>query len=467
MSAFHKFFATLLLITISISQSACTKRQAQSSMFQDKKSVRFYSDAGHEVDVTFKALYLTSYTSLEEVKSLTYQKTTIADYQIPETLQYLFGPLTYHEMGGPKKDFHVNVLWEQAQLNASGYVVLPYQYTGTWLLDEHIKDSFTMPLPLNEDVVFTEQWKACGDSAPDHQTRSFFWYFWEPTRVGCDQKLDQQYQNITVSVLKETTETTETFPEYNKLLSSAGKDKNLQMTFAFGYVEDPAKPNPDKDNDTGMFEYRRFVSYVRKNVASLNFTETPILESEYLNPVRPKQKIGTRFSGIKDGVQITVNIVAAADIDQMQLFAQSFSHNQDGFFGWFGHSRVGSGFDADQFRYMTQRNPEYYPSTTHYQMIYWGGCNSYSYYTLPFFKFKANLDIAADPLGTKSLDIISNGLPSLFIFNSVNASIAFDALLNWEQKTSYQQIVHKIEDHAKSYGQLVLVNILGDEDNQD
>ena len=85
---------------------------------------------------------------------------------------------------------------------------------------------------------------------------------------------------------------------------------------------------------------------------------------------------------------------------------------------------------------------------------------------MPFFKFKANLDIAADPLGTKSLDIISNGLPSLFIFNSVNASIAFDALLNWQQKTSYQQIVHKIEDHARSYGQTVLVNILGDEDNQ-
>ena len=48
-------------------------------------------------------------------------------------------------------------------------------------------------------------------------------------------------------------------------------------------------------------------------------------------------------------MDIVINVVAAAGIDQMELFARSFAHDHDGFFGWFGHSRVGSGFDAERF----------------------------------------------------------------------------------------------------------------------
>ena len=169
---------------------------------------------------------------------------------------------------------------------------------------------------------------------------------------------------------------------------------------------------------------------------------------------------------MKDGVRYTINIVAAAGIDQMEIFAKSFAHDHDGVFGWFGHSRVGSGFDANNFGQMVKNNPSYYSISRQYQLIYWGGCNSYSYYSLPFFKFKAQLDPQNDPNGTKKLDILGNGLPSLFAFNAFNADVTLKAVMNWENRTSYQDIVNTLENNASSYGSTVLVNILGDEDNQ-
>lgn len=149
----------------------------------------------------------------------------------------------------------------------------------------------------------------------------------------------------------------------------------------------------------------------------------------------------------------------------MELFAQSYAHDHDGFFSWFGHSRVGSGFDAEQFDSMLKYNPEYYSLTSQYQLVYWAGCNSYSYYTQPFFKQKSKLDPANDPTGSKNLDIIANGLPSLFSFNADNAIILHKALLSWENTTSYQKIVTQLEKRAARSYYSVLVNILGDEDN--
>ena len=257
-----------------------------------------------------------------------------------------------------------------------------------------------------------------------------------------------------------------TYPEYQELLKSDGKANNLQMTFAFGYVEDAQTPNPFTDSDPGTNEFQKFIQTVRTLATQLKLAETPILEKEYKGAVRPQQQIGSRFTGKKNGVAITINVVAAADIDQMELFAKSFAHNHDGFFGWFGHSRVGSGFDANNFGNMVASDPSFYSISPNYQIIYWAGCNSYSYYSLPFFKFKADLNPSRDPNGTKALDILNNGLPSLFAFNAFNAETALNIMINWEKKTSYQTWVDTIEAKAASWGSKVLVNILGDEDNQ-
>jgi hypothetical protein len=460
-----KYVLRLCLATCAVILTACSPKSDEFSVKSATDAL--YARNAREVQVQFNAKYITEYTALEQIEKLEdYDKSYIQEDLVPETLAYLFGPLTERHMGGPKRDAKVLVDWASAKLTADGKVELTYTYTATWLLEKTIGDKFTLPLPFNRPLTFTTRWKdRCGDSAPDHQTESFYWYFWDPTRFGCDQVLGVNYQNVEISVTTANVQTIASYPQYADLLKSGGLENNFTMTFAFGYVEDKKNPDPQKDYDSGMYEYQQFIRIVRNDMKTLKPTETPILQKEYQGAVRPDQQIGVRFEAVKNGVTVIVKVVAAAEIDQMELFAKSYAHDHDGFFGWFGHSRVGSGFDAENFARMVRYEPSFYSITPTYQIIYWGGCNSYSYYSVPFFENKAKANPELDPKGTLGLDIISNGLPSFFHFNAENARMALDSMLNWERNDSYQTIVDKVDKYALKNGAVVLVNVLGDEDN--
>lgn len=466
-----QFCKTLSAFFLLIIISACQNQidiQQESSSANLPNFTPLYSALGKEHEVSFKANYRTDLNSLEDYTKLSEsQKNNLVQYGLNQTISYLFGPLTRREIGAPQKGTDLKIHWDEAYLN-QGLVEIPFTYSGTWLIVSNysLKGSVVLPFPYNSEVVFSENWKMCTDSEPDHQTRSFYWYFWDPSRPGCDQQKDLHFQDITVYFGKQTPQLTNSRPEYSKLINSASGDKSFNMTFAFGYVEDSNVSNPDKDYDSGVEEYRKFLRYLRTQLKPLGFSESAISSNDYKNANLKNLRIGSRFSGQKSGVNINVNVVVNAGVDQMQLFAQSFAHDHDSFFGWFGHSRVGGGFDANQFRSIISYDREYYSISKNYQIIYWAGCNSYSYYTLPFFKFKADAN-PQDARGTKGLDIISNGLPSLFSYNAENAKITFGAMFNWENNSTYKEIIDRIEGHASNtWGTSVLVNVLGDEDNK-
>jgi hypothetical protein len=459
-----------LLISLGLSLSACHQPSSSPSLMKSAELANapgFYSAGANEYKVHFRARTATMFRSLFQLSFMTDdQKSYWANLEIKPSLTYLFGPMTHRELGGMKPEQTVVVDWTTAALNMDGFVEVSYDYTGTWILHDELQDSFQIPLPFSTKKLLTPDWKKCTDSDPAEQTESFFWYFWDPARPGCDHVEGIHYQTITVEMSSPTPNEKLSRPEYKNLLNVAGKANNLSMTFAFGYVEEVANPNPSKDKDIGMVEYRKFLRMVRDLDSELNWTETAILDKDYLAGTRTGNQIGVQFDGTKGDVHITLKAVTNAGVDQMDLFAKSYAHDHDGYFGWFGHSRVGSGFDADQFRLKVQFNPSYYSVIKDYQLIYWSGCNSYSYYTMPFFKYKADLNPQEDPNGTKGLDILADGLPTYFVLNSGNAQIMMDALINWEKKTTYQSIVDQLEARAEDFGVKVLVNILGDEDNQ-
>lgn len=426
-----------------------------------ENDIEFYSRAADEYIVQFSGELKTEFKSLDQIKKFSaYQKSDVDQYLLYPTLKYIFGPLTHRSLGGEQKGFSAKIRWNQAEL-VDGLVVLPYDYSGQWLINKRVKDrNFQIPVPYSYKLLRTENWKNCGDEDPQHQDLQSFWYYWDPSRFGCDHKVNVHYQMINPVLSQKTQQTVQSFPEYQNMIV----DNKMKMTFAFGYVENPANPNPYKDSDAGVYEFRRFISLVKNDLSGIDYKEEAIFESRYLGAVDSKKRIGTQFNFNRRGIDYEVKVVAAADIDQMELFAQSFSAEHDSFFGWYGHSRVGNGFDASRFNSMLMRNRQYYSLSPNYQMIYWAGCNSYSYYTKPFFDFKANLR-EQDPNGTKSLDIISNGLPSYFSLNALNAEVMFKAMLYFEKKSSYQEIISDIEQQSNLAGAIVLVNVLGDEDN--
>lgn len=424
-------------------------------------NTELYSKSAEEYKVSYEAVVKTEFKTLDQVKNFSkYQKQEFEEYVIKPTTKFVFGPLTHRSLGGEQKGYSYNVNWEKAYID-TGFVYIPYQYNGLWLVNKTVSGkSFQLPLPLHYKSVRTQQWKNCTDSIPEHQDIESYWYYWDPTRPGCDNKLTQHYQIIDIQLLEKTQQTKASYPEYEKMK----RNNTVKLSFGFGYVEDETNPQPFSDTDYGMQQMRSFVTMARNRLRVYNFKETDILEKEYLGSQVDNRKIGTLFSFTKNGIAYEVKIIAAGSIDQMELFAKSFSHDHDAFFGWFGHSRVGNGFDAYKFASLMRQDKQFYSLTPDYQLVYWAGCNSYSYYTKPFFDFKSNL-LSGDVKGTKSLDIISNGLPSYFSLNAANADVLLAAITDLEKRMSYQEIIDRIERQSNQTGIYVLANVLGDEDN--
>jgi len=425
---------------------------------------RLYSPAGSEVSFEYEALYRTQYSRISDFQK---ESTGSLQWKIQKVLQYLVGPLVYRGLGGLQTGAEISLQMTQAKL-LSGVVVLPYKVRGKLLLHDSVvgHEGFEMPVPYSEQSLETKEWLNCTDrSEADHATWSFFWYFWEPSRVGCDHREGDAFQTVNVKLIKSEVETQQSYPSYSRMVRGTVHGKEVAMTFGFGPVKDEMNQDPMTSADYGMMQFRSFVSTVRGIAKKLKLTESPVsskLYGDYRDRV-----IGLEWSGPREGVTLRIRVVAAADIDQMDLFARSFAVDHEGFFGWFGHSRVGSGFDAAQFRSLLRDEPEKYSLTNDYQLIYWAGCNSYSYYTLPFFGLKAEINPSEDPRGTKNLDIVANALPSLFAFNSQNAEVFLRALVFSERKTSYQLLSQQVEAIADHSGYRVLVTVLGDEDNAD
>jgi hypothetical protein len=423
-----------------------------------------YSPEGTEMQVTFKAHYLTRYKTLGELNEARATDPAVFLKQtIEPTLKYLYGPLTRRGWGGIKKTLRIELLWESATETAAG-VLLPYEYSGRWLIATPflVDSKKILPVPYNLSVLMSKDWKQCTDS--HHSEVGFYWYYWDPDRPGCDHQVDREFQNTSVTLTEATEETRLTFPEYQRMIRTQEGKRTFPITIGFGYYEEPEKPHPDTDKDSGIREYQQFLRLLKPLLPS-HTVESKIRRSEYPPFYGDDFTIGRRFQFKKNALWYDLRVVTNAGVDQMVLFAKSFARDHEAYFGWLGHSRVGSGFDAIRFSQMLKDFPTLYSLTADYQLIYWGGCNSYSYYTEPFFKLKSGLS-PDDPNGTRSLDIIANGLPSFFSLNAANAMLHVRALLSWQETPkSYQDLLAETENLAQSFGTSVLSVVLGDEDN--
>ena len=457
-------FSQIFLFVFFFVLAACTPQSPRSSentqkdAHKDAQTRPFYSLTGQEYQVRFQALYESSAKSLDEITPST------LPYRIRSTTKFLAGPLGHRQLGGVQKGERITPHLEEAYVE-EGHVLVPYTYEAQWVLENNALASgpLYLPLPYSVAGLETPHWKSCTDDEEDHNTWDFFWYFWDPERPGCDHEVGVNYQEVEVLVTASTTQTRLSYPEYSRLIHDKDGVPTLAMTFAFGYVKENSNPDPFRDIDYGIRQFQRFYAETKNTLLALGFEETPIFQSDISEG---NQKIGAKFIGSKNGVRMEVSVVAAAGVDQMDLFAHSYARDHEGFFGWFGHSRVGSGFDAEVFESKLKDFPEDFSLTQDYQLIYWAGCNSYSYYTKPFFELKAELDPTGDPEGTRHLDIIANTLPSYFAFNGPNAKVLFNTLLHWDSPTSYQEIVRQIEDIAGNSRAQVIVTVLGDEDNE-
>ena len=126
----------------------------------------------------------------------------------------MYGPLTYRILGGPSKKEGSEILWDQARIGTTGFVEVPYKYQGKWLIKNPLPQNLSLPVPYNLSDLKTSGWLKCTDEDPSHQTEGLLWYFWDPSRPGCDHVQGQQYQMAEIVFGETTAQRSDTFPEY-------------------------------------------------------------------------------------------------------------------------------------------------------------------------------------------------------------------------------------------------------------
>lgn len=311
------------------------------------------------------------------------------------------------------------------------------------------KMRYTFTLPVNPKKIFSVAQQKCNEKPA---VESNFWYHWEPRRAGCPLKENTDYFTVETE-LKTIENTTETYPEYDKLADSA---KLIKSTMFFGF-ENYGHQNwtPATGEDWGIKGFRQQRAFLLK----LGFTESILTPQQIALLYKAKDKFVpyiSEFSFTGKVANIRIRLI---------LLDSGFYHNSTAFHlllqdalakesvvVYNGHSGIGHNLDLAAIEKLRAikfiLNPKY-------QILFLGSCVPYSYYTEMFFNRKKT---AADPAGSLNLDILSYGKEA--IFANVEDQALTKALTRYAatgEKLSYQIIIKSSPNY--------FFGVNGDEDN--
>jgi hypothetical protein len=308
---------------------------------------------------------------------------------------------------------------------------------------------YTFTIPYRPLEIFEKSQGLCMTHEAEEAN---FWYHWEPLKEGCPLVEGVDYYNSTTTITP-ISNTTETYPEYAKLVDN---NKTIKATMFFGF-ENYDFPNwtPEGGDDWGIIGYNR----QREFLKLLGFTETVVSQSE----VEKIYKSQDHF--VPYVIDMTLNANNANIRYRLVLSDTGYAHNSAAFHAllkyalaheslifYNGHSGIGKNLDLASIEKKRGIKLIFNPN---YQIIFLGSCVPYAYFTEMFFNKKKT---PSDPKGTLNLDVLTFGKESIFA-NEEDAALT-RAIVKWAQigeKMSYQDIVRASPNY--------FFGINGDEDN--
>lgn len=359
-------------------------------------------------------------------------------------------------------------------------LAITYTYVGTIVTRDTVT-SFDVTLPMNPDTIYQTSIRGrtnvCAD--PHYQDPGDFWFAWMPRQRSCGLRVAdlrekdlravdmRAVQGDIVSVsgsLARKANTKITYPEYERLADANG---NIRMSFLMG-MDDPGHvQDPNVSRDASGTNYRQ----IRKTLLETGWVSRRWTAADFATVVKQPLARG-EYPYLeelqKDVVQIGTGRKFHLSI--LMFFGATGMDESSAAFHWFlkdglensavvfydGHSGLGSNMDLAAIE--KRRAFRFVPAQNRYQIYFWNSCSSYNHYNLMFFGRKRT---AADPRGTKNLDIITTGLDTYFSVSHDTNMALIGAVDMWAQgraRFSYQQLIKRIDSKN-------LAGINGDEDN--
>ena len=468
---------TLLVLTLLF----CSCRQGDLS----SRSL-FYSNDSERVTLKFKDHFFIPLSDFEQSYSGDFNFGSLSDYdrdlvKRAAKLQslHLYGVFTYHQK---PTNFLINSgaileknLPKIRKVSLRGELVkVDYSYEDNAIFYSDLiegnrtKVKFLMPNVPTEiyekgfpkkpkiDPITQEPINACSDMHDNSELA--FWYYWSPDRKGCPASF-RKYTHIVEATLVKGTKTKQTYPEYRRLYlsSESGREKKeISIDLIIGQDE-----RFNDLNDSGRKSFDHDVALIEgMKTKDGDPTFDVVRSSKNYRLLRYQTEVFDAYLNIYyvDTENSRFDEVAARGLRRSDIFIYA------------GHSYEGYYFDLER---LFLEGEETLPKDK-YQIMFFNGCTTYSYYNENYFKEKVTL---LDPKGTKNLDLITNGIGAPFLLDADDSTtmtaevILISSLLGLNEDgkaldslPSWQTILDRITDNA-GYDFTALTNIQGDEDN--
>jgi hypothetical protein len=289
-----------------------------------------------------------------------------------------------------------------------------------------------------------------------------YWYSWNPWKEGCPRKTREHLVDIQAT-LRPMNSTAASWPDYEALYHQRGAENVVRITYLVGL--DASWRN----NDLGRWTFNK--SFRMLTLGKDSLTHRPTAENltdferSYFENVSPEDDIrfeSPNATAMDRHRRLTLRRPHARFVLDMFLvdstseefleLAQRRLRESDVFI-YDGHSGLGEYLAASEL--FDEHTP---PSADHYQIYYFNGCSTFSYYNADYFALKST---ARDPRGTERLDILTTATPAAFEVGPGSDVFLILGLVGGK-RPSWQEIIDTI--HAVDPEMSAMTHVNGDED---
>ncbi|MCM2266318.1 MAG: hypothetical protein NDI60_00935 [Elusimicrobiales bacterium] len=368
--------------------------------------------------------------------------TELADLQ----LQHMYGAFTMHpgftdNPGIPSGDYKLTLLGAQKVPNEP-YAKISYSYDDVVVFASRMFSGggsvrINFVLPKDPVTIYASGFPSpssrvnrCTDE--HYNSEGDFWYFWNPYQDGCPIT-GAELVGVQTD-LKPLPMTRGTYPEYARLYGDNGNKEVLQVSYLVGVDEN------FQSSDLGKKTFND--AFAGLKAAGFRVTVDEARRKQLTYNAGPK----------RTHVQMLL-----LDPNSVEFAKEAVRGMKSDIFIYDGHSGLGGYLNPERLMEDSGR-PLALPQNK-YQIFVFQGCSTYAYYNSAFFRLKKS---AADPKGTRNLDIITTGIGAAF---DVGAKVdtAFITSVTMGQKPSWQTILDRMS--AAEGENTALTHINGDEDN--
>jgi len=425
-------FVMTVLFSCTLTSCGQTSPESSNTQFYGHDNRRAELEFDGEMEVSLPPSYiqpvselLNSYLS-DRVKEL-----------INLQVQHLMGAFTEHPKfkrtpgsisGNPKI---TNI--QATKGTKPGYARITYHFKDVSAFHKNLlvgnRKTIEFDLPRNVEEIFKRGIPEGGDEntcTDDHyNTEGDFWYFWNPYKQGCPlTKEDLVSIKGTLTALPATQDS---YPDYNRLF----EDGKVSITYLVGIDES------FRESDLGHKSYKESIRTLKAKGGKLT-----------LDKERQKRFV---FSTEDGEVTIDMHLVDPNKTRFTTLAQQGMQESE--VFIYDGHSGLGGHLDPDRFYDLTL-------PLNQYQIFYFNGCSTFTYYNERYFDLKSTDN---DRAGSKNLDIITTTISAPFHIGSENDMSFISGLIS-SKRPSWQSIIDDIYETSGAEDS-PLTNVNGDEDN--